>query len=353
MWRPLKRYLHRQYVLDQRKGHELTYLFWESTLRCNINCLHCGSDCHKDVAQPDMPKEDFFAVLDAINLRPHLPTLVVITGGEPLLRRDLEECGYAIRKRGFNWGIVSNGYAYTPQRHNGLMNAGMGTITISLDGLEDTHNWLRNNKQSFSRALSALELIAAERGLTYDVVTCVNCRNIYQLPQLLGLLVSRGIKAWRLFTIAPIGRAKGADEMALDAAQMKYLMDFIVQCRKRSDIDVTFSCEAYVGRYEDRVRPNFFFCRAGVNIASVLANGDICACPNIDRGFVQGNIYRDSFTDVWQNGFLPFRNREWMRTGVCASCRDFKHCNGGGFHYWDASKQGIMVCHKGLINDAD
>ena len=82
--------LFRHHKQNQSKLHELTYLFWECTLRCNLNCIHCGSDCYKEAMSPDMPLPDFLKVLDSII--PHvLPnkTMVVITGGEPLMRKDL------------------------------------------------------------------------------------------------------------------------------------------------------------------------------------------------------------------------------------------------------------------------
>ena len=109
--------LFQQHKQNQCKLHELTYLFWECTLRCNLNCIHCGSDCSKEALSPDMPLSDFLKVLESII--PHVSpnkTMVVITGGEPLMRKDLELCGKEIYKRGFPWGMVTNGYGLTPVR---------------------------------------------------------------------------------------------------------------------------------------------------------------------------------------------------------------------------------------------
>lgn len=93
----------------------------------------------------------------------------------------------------------------------------------------------------------------------------------------------------------------------------------------------TYSCEGYLGKYERVVRDNPFFCRAGVNIASVLIDGRISACPNIDRdAFSQGNIYSDNFWEVWQNGFEPFRHR--VPGGECVKCKKWRECLGGGMH---------------------
>lgn len=333
----------------EHRQHDLFYLFWECTQRCNLSCLHCGSDCVSDSRYRDMPKEDFLRVLDNVNEHPHDHITVIITGGEPLLRKDLEECGFEIRERDMRWGIVTNGYAYTRERHISLLNAGMGSVTLSLDGLTDTHNWLRNSPKSFERALNALQLMSSSARLTSDVVTCVNKQNISQLEGIYRLIKENGGKAWRIFTITPIGRAKENEDMLLNADEFTYLMEFIKEKRKSGTVNVKFSCEGYVGRYEGEVREEYFFCRAGVNVASVLIDGSIGACPNINRSFVQGNIYKDNFMDVWNNRYQLYRNRDWTKTGQCASCKEYKYCKGNGLHYWTEDRKNILACHCDLI----
>ena len=81
-------------------------------------------------------------------------------------------------------------------------------------------------------------------------------------------------------------------------------------------------------------------------VGSVLIDGSISACPNIDRSFSQGNIYTDKFYDVWEQKFQPFRNRNWMRVGRCKDCKSFKDCQGNGFHNWHGDKQNVLVCHQ-------
>jgi radical SAM protein with 4Fe4S-binding SPASM domain len=180
----------------------------------------------------------------------------------------------------------------------------------------------------------------------------VNNRNIGELGRICDLLVQKRVPSWRLFTITPIGRAKNNADLSLTDQQFVELMDFIADTRISKSIDVKFSCEGYVGRYETKVRDSYFFCRAGINIGSILIDGSISACPNIDRSFSQGNIYRDNFYHVWQTEFEPFRNRNWMKTGKCAACADFKDCQGNGFHNWHGVRENVLVCHKGRIENA-
>ncbi len=295
-----------------------------------------------------MPASDFLKALDTIK-NPAPGFTVVFTGGEPLLRTDIEACGREIRKRGMRWSMVTNGLLYTKERHISLLNAGMGALTISLDGLQELHNWLRNTSAGFNRVVDAIGLAAGSPRLNFDVVTCVNQRNFGELAQIRELLIEKKVKAWRLFTIIPIGRAVNNRELSLTDAQFVELMDFIAESRKSKAIEVKFSCEGFVGKYEPKVRDSRFFCRAGINIGSILIDGSISACPNIDRSFAQGNIYTDNFYETWETKFQPFRNRSWTKTGKCASCSNYKDCQGNGFHNWHGDKQQVLVCHNEKI----
>ena len=167
-----------RYISNQAKIPELRQLFWESTLRCNLSCRHCGSDCHSTAGLKDMPFEDFLKAIDSIT--PHVnpnKVLIIISGGEPLVRKDLEQCGLELYRRGFPWGMVSNGLFMTPERFNSLMDSGLRSLTISLDGFEEDHNWMRGNPKSFTNAVHAIKMAIAEPTLAFDVVTCVNPRN--------------------------------------------------------------------------------------------------------------------------------------------------------------------------------
>jgi len=238
------------------------------------------------------------------------------------------------------------------KRHISLLNAGLGALTISLDGLKDSHNWLRNNENSFNRVDRAIGLAASSSRLNFDVVTCVHRRNIDELPQIHKYLLSKAVKAWRLFTIVPIGRAESNPDLSLSDEQFKSLMDFIVEKRGERTMDVKFSCEGYVGDYEMKVRDSPFFCRAGINIGSILIDGSISACPNIDRSFAQGNIYRDNLYDVWQTKYQAFRERSWAKKGKCSDCKEWRDCQGNGFHNWHGDKNTVLVCHHEKLQNA-
>ena len=326
--------------------HPLQQLFWESTLRCNVRCLHCGSDCSSSEVTPDMPAEDFLRVIDQ-SVTPHVDphkVLIIISGGEPLMRKDLAEVGAALKQRGYPWGIVTNGLALTPKRFKELMQNGLRSMAISFDGMKDNHNWLRQHPLAFEGATRAIKLAAATPLLTWDVVTCVNQRTIHQLDEMQKYLWSIGVRNWRLITIDPMGRAAENPELLLTPEQHRHLLDYIREKRKQG-LHISYSCEGFMPDYEGEIRDHLFHCAAGISVASILIDGSISACTSVRGKYYQGNIYKDDFWDVWENRFEPYRNREWMRKlEPCNTCKLFRYCEGGGMHL-RREDGSLMLCH--------
>ncbi|MEG1885436.1 MAG: TIGR04133 family radical SAM/SPASM protein [Alistipes sp.] len=326
--------------------HKLRTLFWECTLRCNLACRHCGSDCRVDPATPDMPLEDFLHVLDT-EVTPHVDpqqVLVLFSGGEVLVRKDLEQAGCAVSQRGYPWGLVTNGMSLDAARLHSLLVAGLSTISISFDGLRETHNYIRRHPESYDRALTAIRLIVREPSLAYDVITCVTSALVPHLEEFKELLLAEGVKFWRIFSIFPMGRAKDDETLHLSDAQFREVMEFIRRTRKEGRIHVSYACEGFLGSYETEVRDHFYQCAAGISVASIRVDGGISGCTSIRGNFEQGNIYRDKFWEVWQHRFESFRNREWMRTDACADCKMFRYCMGGGMHLRDEEGK-LLYCH--------
>lgn len=321
-----------EFIDIRTKRRLLQEVFWECTLRCNLNCLHCGSDCRKEEMPQDMPFPDFARVLDQIVLENEPSKIMIITtGGEPLVRKDIVECGREITRRGFIWGMVSNGMLLDTLKLQQLINAGLKTIAISLDGFEAEHNWMRGNGNSFCRAVNAIKALT-NSDITWDVITCVNARNFSSLSKFKDFLLGIGVTHWRLFTVFPMGRAANNMDLQLTSEQFRLLMEFIKEERGKGDIRVSYSCEGYLGDYELNVRDYPFFCGAGINTASVRYDGAISGCLSIRSKFDQGNIYNDNFMDVWNHRFGVFRNRKWMKQGTCLNCTIWNLCRGGAMH---------------------
>lgn len=338
--------LHRKYKKNVTKLHELDYIFWECTLSCNQDCLYCANQRYNKSSGQEMPVSDFIAVIDgAKKMVTPEKTMIVFTGGEPLIRDDIEQAGQELYNRGFPWGIVTNGRLLTRQRLQSLVSKGLRAVTIGLDGLPETHNWLRNNEHSFHNTIAAISLVSSFSDIVFDVVTSINKRNFLEIDELKDLLIETGVSNWRIVSIVPHGKATAFPDLMLSPIQFSSLFEFIRKTRKEKKIKLNYGCQGFLGNYEGEVRDNFFFCRAGINVASILSDGTISACPNLNRNFAQGNIYSDNFNDVWENKFSLFRNKNWTKKGECATCKWFPYCEGNSMHLYDEQDNTLLFCH--------
>ena len=123
----IERLLHKDLI----SKHPLTQLFWECTLRCDLKCRHCGSDCKMQNESLDMPFQDFERVLHSVaKIYDTHQVFIMITGGEPLMRKDLEDCGRRIYDLGFPWGIVTNALHLTEERFSRLVDGGLHSMAV-------------------------------------------------------------------------------------------------------------------------------------------------------------------------------------------------------------------------------
>ncbi len=351
-WRQL---VHPAYRALETKARVLRYLFIEITQRCNLSCLHCGSDCGRDAQRDELTTAEWLRFFDYLPTKFDPETLaLVVTGGEPFCAPNFDELLAGLNRNRLAWGMVSNGWALTQANVDRVRAAGLMSMTVSLDGLSPSHDWLRGREGSFDRALDGIRRMIASGVPLFDVVTCVNPRNLHELDSVLGVLREAGVTAWRLFCIFPKGRAKENAELRMSDEQLREL--FAWMARKRRELEGTgfrlnFSCEGYLPpAVDEAVRDEPYFCRAGVNIASVLCDGAIGACPNITRSLVQGNIRTDDFFDVWENRFQRYVEREWMKTEACASCDQWKRCQGNSLHLWDDEAKRTVLCHHRVLS---
>ena len=338
---------------DLRKKPRLRYLFIEMTNLCNEHCRHCGSSCGDSSSEGMLTGEEIKAFLKKTASQFDVKEFqLCITGGEPLLRKDFADImGYA-NSLGYNWGMTSNGTLIDKNMAKMLAETGMKTISVSLDGLPETNDWFRQKQGGFEAALNGVrELVKRKEFKHVQVTTVVHKKNIDELPQLYELLKKEHIRSWRVINIEPIGRANSCKELLLDKDDYIKMFSFIRENHSDPVLPVTYGCSHYLGtELEREVRPWYFLCNAGVYTASVMWNGDIGACLDIERRpeLVQGNIRRDDFKEVWENRFADFRN-DFKKQGECKSCRDFRFCAGGAFHSWNFDENRQNVCFKGVL----
>lgn len=351
----LQKRLHQQYKQLTIKEHRLSYLFLEITRKCNLNCLHCGSDCRSESQGVELTTESWLKIIDYMSTH-FSPTLTyIITGGEPLLHPDLLQIAKHIKQSGRRWGIVSNGLLLNPKRMNDLEEAGLSSLTLSVDGLAEAHNKLRQSPIAYRRVLSALKALGESKLAFKDVVTCVYPDNLNDLEAIADLLIEHHITSWRLFRIFPSGRAANNPAVQLTFEQTRQMLNWIEQHKAqyaRQGLTINLSCEGWLPFEQDKkVRDYPFFCRSGINMASILADGHITGCSNNHPTFYVGNILKNDFKHLWGHAFDDFRKRDWLRKTACMACEHIKWCNGNSLHLWSLDNDRPNFCYLKRVED--
>ena len=332
-----------------QEQYPLYSLLIEITKKCNAACDQCGSRC-------DIHSEEFLSkaqILSALrDIQEHIGTYTMlnITGGEPLLRRDLFEIMREASEMGFDWGMVTNGSLITDEVIAQMKSSGMKTITISLDGLKETHDSLRHLPGSYEKILTALKKLKSAAFLDHLQVTfTANRRNVFEFEALYQILKPIGIDSIRVSFMDPIGRALDNTDLLLTREEILYFTDLVNKCnRDPKGIKVIWGCPHFLG---DLLNDRRFFCFAGIYTASILFNGDIFVCPNVEHRpeLIQGNILTDSFSEVWNNRFLPFRKRELPEK--CKTCAYRDKCKGDSLHTRDFDKNEPRFCYRDFMEN--
>ena len=334
---------------------KLYNLFWETTLRCNAKCKHCGSKAGENInIDTELTTQEIKDTFNSIAKKYCANEILInVTGGEPLLRKDLFEVMTYANKLGFHWGMTTNGIQINDEIIEKMKSSGMDTISISIDGLKDTHNEFRGVPNSYERIIENVEKLKKANFLDWlQITTVINKTNINELEELYSIMKDLNINSWRILSIEPIGRANENEELLLKKEDYENLLTFIRNKRKISKFDIKYGCNHFLGmKFEKEVRQHMFFCVAGFTTASILYNGDIYVCPSVERRkeLVQGNIRTDDFVDVWENRFKWFRDENKFKCKECEQCKDWKYCLGDSLHTWDFDNNRPKICINKML----
>ena len=328
-----------------RKSPHLEWLFFEITNRCNLRCRHCGSNC--TAHGQTLTVEDIKGVLKTI--QGDKPS-ICLTGGEPMMHPAFFEIAQCVRSMGFYWGMTTNATLIDDVVAENLKQVGMSTVSVSLDGMERSHDSLRQRKGSWRLALRGLKALQ-KAGFEPQVTTVLHRDNFNELDELYEMLTQMGITSWRPINVEPIGRACESSDMLLSPEQFAQLISYIRNKRfdNANKMEVTFGCSHYLGVENERmVRDHYFLCGAGIMVASVRSSGDICACLDIENRpeLVQGNIRTDNFMDVWINRFQVFRRDRTADCSKCVNCSQRFICGGDSTHTWDFDRSQPLLCYE-------
>ncbi|PRX18139.1 radical SAM protein with 4Fe4S-binding SPASM domain [Orenia metallireducens] len=312
---------------------------WEITMGCNMRCKHCGSSC-EEALEGELTTEE------ALDLCDQLGELglkwITLSGGEPTTRKDWHLIAKRLRENNVIPNIITNGWLLNEEILDKVVEAGIGTIAISIDGLEETHDFIRK-EGSFQRSMSAFDLMK-EKGVYSAAITTINKDNIDQLNDLKELFIEKGIKRWQVQVGLPMGNFKENKDMVIDPEQVDEIIDFAYDVSKEGRIIIDLAdCLGYYNFKEIEVRKKsaategstgiWQGCTAGKYSFGILHNGDILGCTSIrDKEFIEGNIRDQSLREIWEDENNFKWNREMKKEkldGLCKICHFGERCLGG------------------------
>lgn len=303
------------------------YVIWDCTRRCNLNCLHCGAV--KEKYSWELSTEQIKSYLDqfaAFKVR-----MFAVTGGEPLMRKDLPEVLHHAWQRGLRTGIATNGFLVDEAAVEWIKTAHVHSVQVSLDGLEATHNQIRGNGQSFSRAVHAIELLKYTKVPLLSVATTVTSRNFTEIEELRQFLLHLGIRVWRLAVVMPIGRAHQSN-IYPQTDQLVWLLKYVRDHSSRKFHIYLGENLTFLGDWEKQVRNGPAICPIGFTACCVGVDGNVRGCPE-QPDLVEnqeGSLLETPFQKIWQNGFSRYRTRQVLSMDVnCLNCRSKYECYGG------------------------
>lgn len=313
--------------------YQLDSAVWEITLKCNIHCLHCGSSANTRTRKDELTTDE------ALDLIEQLADLgcrrVVLSGGEPFLRKDWAVLALRIRDLGMNVTFISNGYVVNNDIVDILKNINPSGVGFSLDGgCAETHDYIRGKNGVFYRCIKALNL-TSKAGLYSSAVTSVHKKNIGELNQILELLIENGVRAWQIQTATPQGRMPR--ELALDEDEFYSLAKYIAETRiKYKNIIDIFEADC-IGYYsvlsKDLYYKNWQGCQAGMRVIGIESDGTIKGCLSLHgKEFEEGNIRENSLAEIWNNKNNFKLNRRFSPDklkGICKECKWGSICRGG------------------------
>jgi radical SAM protein with 4Fe4S-binding SPASM domain len=317
----------------------LNLVVWEITLRCNLACSHCGSR-----AGPARPNE--LSTAEALDVVRQLAALrareVTLIGGEALLRPDWDVLARAIRDAGMNCGIVTGGRGFDAAAARRARAAGVRNVSVSIDGLEATHDRLRGVKGSWRWGLDALRHLRAT-GVPGSVNSQLNRESAGELFDMLDVFAAEKIWAWRIAMTVPMGRAADHPELILQPYVLLKLFPELARLKteaKARGVGVyPGSNIGYFGPYETLLRGDvtdaghWTGCTAGEETLGLEADGTIKGCPSLPTAPYAGGNVRDASVAALLDATPQMRfTRE--RTvedlwGFCRTCYYADTCRGG------------------------
>ncbi len=328
----------------QGRGHgdtpTLRLVAWETTRNCNLNCVHCRAAATCGPYSGELDTQAALTLMDQI--AEVAKPIIILTGGEPLLREDIFEIAKYGDSKGMRMVMAPNGTLVTKEIAVKMAESGIQRISVSLDGsTAQSHDAFRGVQGAYEGALHGIANAKAA-GIQFQINTTITKTNLDQIPKILELAESLGAVAHHIFLLVPTGRGKYIVDQEIDAREYEETLNWFYDQRDKTSLQLKATCAPHYYRIlRQRAREDgrsVTFESHGLDAVTRGCLGGTGFCFISHRGIVQpcgfldlncGDVTQQPFGDIWEHSqhFKKLRNFSQLKD-KCGYCEYRRVCGG-------------------------
>lgn len=333
------------------RKHALETVLIETTGRCNLSCIFCGSDCKNQLNPDELSAQEWCGAVD--DLAELGVKRIVLSGGEPTLKTGIEDLIIHLNSRGIEWGMVSNGFWLSPDFLQIMEKYKPYAVGLSIDGRAEIHNKLRGNPRSFQKVIENIKKLQ-EREIPVSVITTVHKLNFAELPAIASLILEKEIYGWQIQLAMPFGRMGERRELLLSQDEFLELCVFVETVRKILPFVNIAAADCFAWAPAGKIRDGKWSgCGGGINSIGIDSLGNVRGCLSMTGCQAEGNIRERSLAEIWNDPNLFLYNRRFSRKNLSESCQECDKmiickggCNSQSFSMAGKFQQGIYCWYR-------
>ncbi|PMP65405.1 MAG: heme b synthase [Thermodesulfobacterium geofontis] len=313
---------------------------WELTRTCNLDCIHCRAAASKGPYEGELTTEEVFRILEEI--REVAQPIIILTGGEPLLRKDIFDIARKCVELSFKPVLATNGTLIDERVANLIKESGIARVSISLDGATSSaHDSFRKMPGAFEGAIRGIEYLKKVE-IPFQINTTITGINKEELPKIHELAIKLGAVAHHIFVLVPVGRGKEIIKESLTPEEYEKILNWFYEQRGKSHLQLKATCApTYYRILRERAKAEgkkVTFETFGLDAVTrgCLAGTGFCFISH--RGIVQtcgyleipcGDLRKQTFKEVWENSEVFKNLRDFTKyKGRCGKCEYIRVCGG-------------------------
>ncbi len=322
---------------------EPKWIAWETTRRCNLKCVHCRSSSELEIkGHPDFSHQQALDIID--NITAYASPVLVLSGGEPLLRNDIFDIAQYGTDKGLRMCLATNGTLVTRDVCQEIKRSDIKMVSLSLDGANaQTHDNFRDQQGAFEGTMQAIELFKSH-DIPFLINSSFTTRNKDEIPEIYKLVKETGATAWYMFMIVPTGRGEDVTAELIPEDIYDEILEWHYEVEKEeNELLMRPTCAPHYYRIvrqkakEEGVvhtRRNLKFstggskgCLAGQLICLIDVDGEVLPCSYFAKS--AGNVHQQSFKEIWEESELFLNLRDFKSyKGSCGQCEYLNVCGG-------------------------